>query len=115
MGMLLVGLGFGFALGSYSHRNSAPLQETSEAVNIGAVVEQIIKVESSGNPNSKNKRSSALGLGQFLDETWLILIRAHRPDLVKERSEGEILEMRRDASVAREITSRFTERNANAL
>jgi hypothetical protein len=115
IGMLLVGLGFGFALGTYSHRTSAPLQETSEAVNIEAVVEQIIKAESSGDPNAKNKRSSAMGLGQFLDETWLVLIRAHRPDLVRGRSEGETLELRRDPIVAREITSRFTERNANIL
>ena len=115
IGMLLVGLGFGLALGSYSHRTSAPLQETSEAVNIDAVVEQIINLESNGDPSAKNKRSSAVGLGQFLEETWLVLIRAHRPDLTKGRSEGEILELRRDASVAREITSRFTERNANVL
>jgi hypothetical protein len=84
-------------------------------VNIEAVVEQIIKAESSGDPNAKNKRSSAMGLGQFLDETWLVLIRAHRPDLVRGRSEGETLELRRDPIVAREITSRFTERNANIL
>jgi len=115
IGMLLVGVGFGFALGSYSHRTSAPLQETSEAVNIEAVVEQIIKAESSGDPNAKNKRSSAMGLGQFLDETWLVLIRVHRPDLAKGRSEGETLELRRDPIVAREITSRFTERNAHVL
>ena len=95
IGMLLVGLGFGFALGTYSHRTSGPLQETSEAVNIEAVVEQIIKVESSGDPNAKNKRSSAMGLGQFLDETWLVLIRAHRPDLVRGRSEGETLELQK--------------------
>jgi hypothetical protein len=115
IGMLLVGLGFGFAVGTYSHRAAALLQETSEAVNIDAVVEQIINVESSGDPNARNKRSSAMGLGQFVDETWLILIRAHRPDLAKGRREGETLELRRDPLVAREITSRFTERNANVL
>ena len=115
MGMLLVGLGFGFAVGPYSHHAPAPPQETLEAVNIDVVVERIINVKSSGDPNARNKRSSAMGLGQFVDETWLILIRAHRPDLVKGRSEGEALELRRDPIVAREITSRFTERNANIL
>jgi hypothetical protein len=115
IGMLLVGIGFGLALGSYSHRTPIPSQEAPEAVNIDAVVEQIISVESNGDPNAKNKRSSAMGLGQFLDETWLVLIRAHRPDLAKGRSEGETLELRRDPIVAREITSRFTERNANIL
>jgi hypothetical protein len=115
IGILLGGIGFGLALGTYFHRTSAPLQETSEAVNIEAIVEQIIKVESNGDPNAKNKRSSAMGLGQFLDETWLVLIRAHRPDLAKGRSEGDMLELRRDASVARELTTRFTERNAHVL
>jgi hypothetical protein len=113
--MLLVGIGFGFALGSHSHWTPSPSQEVSEAVNIDAVVEQIISVESNGDPNAKNKRSSAMGLGQFLDETWLVLIRAHRPDLAKGHSEGETLELRRDPIVAREIISRFTERNARVL
>jgi hypothetical protein len=89
-----------------------PLEQTGLAVDIDSVVDQIIKVESNGDPDAQNKRSSATGLGQFVKETWLILIRAHRPDLVKGRSEGEILEMRRDAGLAREITLRFTERNA---
>src|SRR5215831_705995 len=82
---------------------------------IDTVVERIIGVESNGDPNAKNKRSSATGLGQFLDETWLDMIRAHRPDLAKGRSQSEILELRRDAKVAREITARFTERNVEML
>jgi hypothetical protein len=43
------------------------------------------------------------------------MIRAHRPDLAKGRSQAEILELRRDAKIAREITARFTERNAEML
>ena len=82
---------------------------------IDTVVDRIIGVESDGDPNAKNKRSSATGLGQFLDETWLDMIRAHRPDLAKGRSQAEILELRRDAKIAREITARFTERNAGML
>jgi hypothetical protein len=114
-GMLLVALGGGWSAGRYFHRAPAPAQELAEEVNIDAVVDQIIKVESNGDPNAKNKRSSATGLGQFLDETWLLLIRAHRPDLVRERTEAEALDLRRDPSIAREITVRFTERNANVL
>ena len=72
-------------------------------------------VESNGDPNAKNKRSSAMGLGQFLDETWLDLIRTHRPDLARGRSQDKILELRRDAKIAREITMRFTEQNAGML
>src|SRR5262245_13096407 len=43
------------------------------------------------------------------------MIRAHRPDLAKGRSQAEILELRRDAKIAREITARFTEQNAGML
>jgi hypothetical protein len=82
---------------------------------IDVIVDRIIKVESNGDPNLTNKRSSAVGLGQFLNETWLDLIRTHRPDLARERSEDEILELRRDANIAREITTRFAEQNAGTL
>src|SRR5262249_31405226 len=78
-------------------------EESTAASTVDAVVERIIDVESGGDPNAKNKRSSATGLGQFLDETWLDMIRAHRPDLAKGRNQNEILELRRDAKVAREI------------
>jgi hypothetical protein len=80
-----------------------------------AVVDRIIRIESGGDPNATNKRSSALGLGQFLDETWLDLLRAHRPDLVRGRSKDEMLELRRDAGLTREITMRFTQQNAAML
>jgi soluble lytic murein transglycosylase-like protein len=53
------------------------------AVAMDAVVDRIIGVESDGDPNAKNKRSSATGLAQFLSETWLDMIRVHRPDLTK--------------------------------
>jgi hypothetical protein len=82
---------------------------------INAVVEQIIRIESGGDSNATNKRSSAMGLGQFLDETWLDLIRTHRPDLARGRSKDEMLELRRDGQLAREITMRFTKQNAAML
>ena len=77
--------------------------------------EQIIRVESNGDPNAKNSRSTAIGLGQFFEETWLDMIRTHRPDLAKGRSQPEILELRQDAKIVREITARFSERNAEVL
>ncbi len=112
--MLLMAVGVGWSAGRYFHMATA-LAPAAQEVNIDAVVDQIIKVESNGDANAKNKRSSATGLGQFLNETWLLLIRAHRPDLITERTEAEVLDLRRDPSIAREITARFTERNANVL
>ena len=116
-GMILSGAFSCGWLGEY--KSSLPTDPRREELTAGAaidaVVDQIILVESGGDPNAKNKRSSATGLGQFLEETWLEMIRAHRPDLAKGRSRDEILELRKDAKVAREITARFTELNAGML
>ena len=112
----LTAVGLGCLVTTPSYWQLHPQHEAwTTAKAIHAVVEQIIGVESNGDPNAKNKRSSATGLGQFLDETWLDMISAHRPDLAKGRSQAEILELRRDPSIAREITARFTERNAELL
>ena len=74
---------------------------------VEAVVERIIAVESGGDSNARNKRSSATGAGQFLDETWLEMIRTYRRDLVGGRSEKEILELRRDPELTRAIMMRL--------
>ena len=112
----LLALGLGWAGGSNFHRffDLNRPQFSGEAA-INAVVEQILHAESDGDPTGKNKRSSATGAGQFLDRTWLETIRVHRPDLVGGRSEKDILELRRDPELAREITTRFVEQNAMML
>ena len=71
------------------------------------LVERIIIVESNGDPNAKNKRSSATGAGQFIDDTWLEAVRRHRRDLLAGRSDKDILELRRDAGLSREIATRL--------
>jgi hypothetical protein len=71
------------------------------------LVERIITVESNGDPNAKNKRSSATGAGQFIDDTWLEAVRRHRRDLLAGRSDKDILELRRDAGLSREIVTRL--------
>src|SRR5262245_28565590 len=115
-GLLLIGGGFVWLGASASYWAPEPQREEPSAVaTIHAIVEQIIRAESNGDPSAKNRRSTAKGLGQFLDETWLDMIRLHRPDLAKARSKEEILELRRDAKIAREITVRFAEQNVEVL
>lgn len=79
------------------------------------LVDQIVTTESRGDSNAKNKRSSATGAGQFLDQTWLELVRAHRRELLTGRTEKEVLNLRKDLELSREMTRRFIERNAVAL
>ena len=78
------------------------------------VAHKIITVESNGNATADNELSSAAGSGQFLDGTWLDLIRAYRPELAG-RSETEILGLRRELDLSREMVARFAERNAATL
>ena len=112
--VLLAALGFWFGA-SHGYRYFDRRDELLEPVAIKAVVERIIEVELNGDPNAKNSHSSATGLGQFVNETWLDLIRTYRPDLARGRSESETLELRREAQIAREIITRFVQRNATML
>jgi hypothetical protein len=90
-------------------------ETTLDQAGVKALVERIIAAESGGDPNARNKRSSATGAAQFLDDTWLEAIRKHRRDLVQGRSEKELLELRRDAELAREMVGRLVEQYAIML
>jgi hypothetical protein len=72
-------------------------------------------VESAGNPNAKNPLSSATGLGQFIDSTWLRMIASHRPDLQQGRSREEILALRTDPDIAVEMVAALARGNASYL
>jgi hypothetical protein len=78
------------------------------------VARRIVVAESGGDATARNTRSSATGAGQFLDGTWLDMIRAYRPDLGA-RAEAEILDLRYDPEVSREMVARFAEENAAML
>jgi hypothetical protein len=87
-GAVLAAFALGWFLGTNSYQRLEPeREEITGTAAVNAVVDRIIRVESNGDPNAKNKRSSALGLGQFLNETWLDMIRSHRPDLARGRNE----------------------------
>jgi hypothetical protein len=102
-------------LSSYVSRNTQPSRQTIETIDVRDLVERIIKVESAGLANKKNKLSSATGAGQFLDDTWLEAVRKHRRDLTQGRRDKELLELRRDAELSREIITRLIEQYAATL
>lgn len=80
-----------------------------------SLVDQIISVESAGNPNAKNPRSSALGAGQFIESTWLNMLSKYRPELTTGRSRDEILALRTDPTLSKQMTEALALENADAL
>jgi hypothetical protein len=112
-GALMATLGIGFVGGSgYGLLDYLGREPSTNSIPL--VVERIIQAESNGCANAKNKRSTATGTAQFLDETWLLLIRAHRPELAR-RGDREVLELRRDPGLSREMATRLAEMNAMRL
>ena len=83
----------------------------------GAFVDKLITAESSGNPQARpcdpatgEPLSSALGAGQFIEATWLDMVRKYRPDLAA-TPDDEILELRGDYALSREMIIHLTEEN----
>lgn len=88
-------------------------QAGSQAVEV--LVDQIIRVESAGNAMAKNPLSSATGLGQFIDSTWLRMMRDYRPDLARTMSRAEQLQLRFDPALSREMVRGLARENESYL
>jgi hypothetical protein len=68
-----------------------------------------------GNPNAKNPNSSATGDGQFISATWLDLMKRNRPDLVQGKSDADILALRADPNLSREMIDVYGMENTDYL
>jgi hypothetical protein len=80
-----------------------------------SLAEEIIRGESQGDAKARNPHSSAAGLAQFVDGTWLDLVRRRRPDIAAGLSPKQILRLRADPQLARFMTDRYVEENALLL
>lgn len=77
--------------------------------------DRMIGLESSGDPNAENPLSTASGLGQFTDGTWLATIKRNRPDLAEGKTDPQLLALKKDRVLGRQLLVYFTEANADLL
>src|SRR6478609_5068361 len=79
------------------------------------LVDSIIGVESGGNPNATNPNSSASGLGQFIDSTWLSTLKQAMPDLAQGKSDAELLALKTNPELSRQMTEAYANQNQAIL
>ena len=80
-------------------------QVATDGSAVEKLVDQIIRVESGGNATAKNPLSSATGLGQFISSTWLRMMKQYRPDLASTMSQEDLLALRFDPTISREMVT----------
>lgn len=80
-----------------------------------AIADDIIARESGGDPNAQNSRSSAGGAGQFIDSTWLSMLQRHRPDIATGKSPSDLLQLKFDPQLSREMTAAYAADNGAIL
>ncbi|MFC3692664.1 tape measure protein [Chenggangzhangella methanolivorans] len=78
-------------------------------------VDRVIKVESGGRTNAKNPDSTATGLGQFIESTWLRLFKKLYPEQFSTMSRGAILELRKNGEISKKMIEEYAKENASAL
>jgi hypothetical protein len=83
------------------------------ATQSGGLADQIVQAESHGVSNAENPYSSARGAGQFIKETWLAMLRMHRPDLTG--TPEELPALRNNPKLAAEMTEALATDNARIL
>ncbi len=82
---------------------------------VETLTDVIIHVESGGNASARNPLSSATGLGQFIESTWLRMMRDYRPDLSANMTRQEVLDLRLDPTLSREMVMNLARENESFL
>lgn len=85
-----------------------PATAQSDEDAVEQLVGRIITIESGGKADAKNPLSDAVGVGQFIGSTWLRMMRTYRPDLVIANTPEQLLAMRLDPVLSRQMVVLLT-------
>lgn len=78
-------------------------------------LDRLMIAESSGRADAKNPRSTATGAYQFIESTFLDLIRRHFPEKAQKLTVVEQLKLRYDVAFSRKLAEIYTRENAAIL
>ncbi len=112
--LLLAALIVGFAVRA-QYGQVSPDAPPQGKVPTKKLTDRIIIGELQGNAEAKNPHSTAAGLAQFVEGTWLDLVKRHRPDIAARLKEKQILALREDPQLSRFMTGRYIEQNISVL
>jgi hypothetical protein len=94
----------------------APNNAVASAPGASPFAATVVSTENAGgSPDARNPLSSAMGDGQFLRDTWIPLVRQERPDLAAGKTDDEILALRSDGALSRQMIDAYARQNARAL
>ncbi|MBA9063137.1 hypothetical protein GGQ91_002525 [Methylobacterium fujisawaense] len=97
-------------------RQPAAAQASSAQSGVSpSLVDRIVGAESGGNATAKNPNSSATGAGQFISGTWLDMMKRYRPDLAGSLPREQLLSLRNDPALSREMVNHYAEENGAKL
>ncbi|MER8904009.1 M23 family metallopeptidase [Mesorhizobium sp. M0772] len=82
---------------------TAAIAVTSSDPAVETLTDRIVHVESGGSARAKNPLSSATGAGQFISKTWIRMMNTYRPELARSLSTADLLALRYDATISREM------------
>ncbi|MER8433118.1 M23 family metallopeptidase [Mesorhizobium caraganae] len=82
---------------------TATIAATSSDPAVETLTDRIVHVESGGSARAKNPLSSATGAGQFISKTWIRMMNTYRPELARSLSTADLLALRYDATISREM------------
>lgn len=80
----------------------------------GDYISRLVSMESGGDPNARNPRSSATGAAQFIDGTWMRFAQAN-PQLFQGMSREQILAARNNPDLSRQAADWYRRENMAAL
>lgn len=106
---------YGISRGAVAVPTDAPGEGITGSDAVEQLVDRIIQVESAGVADARNPLSTATGLGQFIESTWVRMMRTYRPDLFTTLPRAELLALRTDPAISRQMVTELAREGESYL